>query len=57
MSKEKVYAQARLLSKNEKSEVVVYQNDDSSYGYSLSDEYEGSSLHILTVFSDGFILE
>lgn len=57
MSKEKVYAQARLLSKDEKSEVIVYQNDDGSFGYSLSDEYEGNPLNIITVFSDGFILE
>ena len=57
MSKEKVYANARLLSKDEKSEVVVYQNSDESYGYSLLDEYEGNPLHILVTFSDGYILE
>ena len=57
MSKEKVYAQARLLSKNEKSEVVVFIDDEGNYAYRLLDLYEGNALNIITTLSDGFILE
>ena len=56
MSKEKAFAQARLLSKEEKSEVVVYLGR-FGYGYSLLDKYDGNPLDIQCTFSDGFVLE
>ncbi len=56
MSREKAFAQARLLSKEQKSEVVVYLGH-FGYGYTLSDEYNGNILNIQCTFSDGFILE
>ncbi len=56
MSKEKAFAQARLLSKEQKAEVVVYLGH-FGYGYALLSEYDGNSLDIECTFSDGFILE
>ena len=57
MSKEKVYTEARLLSKKEKCEVIVFINDDGNYAYSLLDLFTGSALSIVTTISDGYNLE
>jgi len=56
MSKEKAFAQARLLSKEQKCEVVVYLGH-FGYGYALLNEYTGNVLNIQCTFSDGYVLE